>query len=59
MNKLFAAVFAGLTAVAGYYTATNTGVGYSNFDARTIPASVRGGSARMGGSTFGGTRRGK
>lgn len=59
MNKLFAAVFAALTAVAGYTTATHTGVGYASFDARTLPASVRAGSARPGGPVFGGSRRGK
>lgn len=59
MNRLFAGIFAALTAVAGYTTATNTGVGYTNFDPKAMPASVRGGSARAGGSTFGGTRRGK
>lgn len=59
MNKLFAALFAGLTAVAGYTTATNTGVVDSSFESAKIPASVRAGSARPGGSTFGGVRRGK
>ena len=63
MNKLFAALFAGMTAVTGYSTATNLGVQDSSFESATprtaVPASVRRGSARSSRSTFGGSRGGK
>ena len=59
MNRLFAAIFAGMTAVAGFTTATNVGVQDSAFESAKGPPSLRVGSARAGRSTFGGSRRGK
>lgn len=62
MNKLFAAIFSGLTAVAGYTTYTNVGMPNSGFQSAVVPASVRAGSARSNygrSSSLGGSRRGK
>ena len=62
MNKLFAAIFSGLTAVAGYTTYTNVGMPDSGFASPVIPASVRAGSAGRSvgrSSSLGGSRRGK
>ena len=59
MNRLFAAIFAGMTAVAGYTTASNVGVQDSAFEAAKGPPSLRVGSARSGRSGFGGIRGGK
>lgn len=54
MNRLFAAIFAGMTAVAGYTTATNVGVQGSNYEAAKGPPSIRTGSARSSRSSYGG-----
>lgn len=59
MNRLFAAIFAGMTAVAGYTTVENVGVQDSSFERYTGPPSVRLGSARTGLPRFGGGRGGK
>jgi hypothetical protein len=59
MNRIFAAIFAGMTAVAGYTTATNTGVQDSSFEQLKGAPSVRLGSARTGLPSFGGGRGGK
>jgi|GEM_PF-2647215 hypothetical protein len=59
MNKIFATVFAGMTAVAGFSTATNVGVQDPAFERLTGPPSVRTGSARSGLRHFGGSRGGK
>lgn len=59
MNKLFATLFAGMTAVAGFSTATNVGVQDASFERLSGPPSVRMGSARSGLPRFGGSRGGK
>lgn len=58
MTKLFAGIFAGLTAVAGYTTANNIGVQESAFEAAKGPPSIRAASARTSRSRVGGSRRG-
>ncbi len=59
MNRLFAAVFAGMTALAGVTTATNTGIQDSSFEQYKGAQSVRLGSARNRLPSFGGGRGGK
>jgi hypothetical protein len=59
MNKLFAAIFAGMTAVAGYTTVGNVGVQDSAFETAKGPLSVRAGSTRLRRSGVGGSRGGK
>ncbi|MFT4560943.1 MAG: hypothetical protein ACI9BW_000681 [Gammaproteobacteria bacterium] len=59
MNRLFAAVFAGMTAIAGYTTVSNVGVQDSSYESLKGAPSVRLGSARRGLPTFGGGRGGK
>jgi hypothetical protein len=59
MNRLFAAIFASMTAVAGVTTATNTGIQDSSFEQVKGAPSVRLGSARRGLPSFGGGRGGK
>jgi hypothetical protein len=59
MNKLFAAIFAGMTAIAGYTTASNVGVQDSTYEALKGAPSLRVGSARVGRSALGGSRGGK
>ena len=48
MNKLFAAIFAGMTAIAGYTTASNVGVQDSTYETLKGAPSLRVGSARAG-----------
>ena len=59
MSRLIAAIFASMTAVAGYTTATNVGVQDSAYEAAKGPPSLRVGSARSGRSRVGGSRGGK
>ncbi len=59
MNRIFAAIFASMTAVAGYSTATNVGIQDSSFEQIKGAPSVRLGSARTRLPSFGGGRGGK
>jgi hypothetical protein len=59
MNRLFAAVFASMTAVAGYTTSSDVGVQDSSYEAAKGPPSLRVGSARARRSALGGSRGGK
>ena len=59
MNRLFAVIFAGMTALAGVTTATNTGIQDSSFEQQTGAQSVRLGSARSRLPSFGGGSGGK
>ena len=59
MNRVFAAIFASMTAFAGYSTLSNVGVQDSSYEALSGAQSVRLGSARSGMPRFGGGRGGK
>ena len=59
MTRLFAAIFAGMTAAAGYGTFANFGVQDNSYEPLTGAPSVRLGSSRSGLPTFGGGGGGK